>query len=136
MIREITPADIPWVVSLGTQRYRDYDAGGGLEALAQAMRLSTAIAWRSEHGFLVGNIVRTLWAPKVPVLHILAFCVEEGHHWDAVELLRDSIRWARERGCAKWFFNSDTEHRVGPLARRIGARLAECYVVDFRECDP
>jgi hypothetical protein len=134
MIRPITVSDLAWVVGLGMQRYGNhYDAGGGLEALTQAMRLKSAIAWRTDHGFLIGNIVTTLWAPKFPTLHCLAICTEEGHHWEAIELLRESIEWARKRGCRRWLLNSDTDHRIDALAFRVGAQRAAVYEVNFAE---
>jgi len=135
VIREITADDIPWVAWLCRTRYDmvNYDEKGGLVALTQAMRLDTAVAWRTDHGFLVGNITTTLWMPKYRTLHVLALCVEEGHHWAAIELLRGSIEWARKRGCRRWLFNSDTDHRVDALAFRVGAQRAAVYEVNFAE---
>lgn len=134
MIRDITADDIPWIASLCQRRYgfAEYDVGGGLIALGEAMRSPNAVAWRNAHGFLVGNIQIRIWAPKHRSLHILALCVEEGHHWDAVELLRASVAWAGRQGCDQWWLSgSESEHRIGPLAKRVGARLSAVYVIDL-----
>lgn len=132
MIRPITSQDILWVVSLGTQRYSgEYDAVGGLGALAMAISLPTALAIRSDHGFLVANILTSLWRPKRRECHVLAICVEEGHHWEAVKLLRASIEWAQEQRCTRWLVSSDTDHPVAQLAYRVGATPAGFYGVDL-----
>ena len=131
MIRDIGPDDFPWVFSLAQQRYEGYDQGGALQALATAVRIPTAIAWRTDHGFLVANTTGTLWYPKRRALEILALCVEEGHHWDAVKLLRASVAWARDKGCERWLVNSDTQHQIGSLAVRAGAMPEPRYVIDL-----
>jgi len=133
VIRDITANDIPWVAALCQRRYdmSRYDVGGGLVALTQAMNLPTAIAWRNDHAFLVGNQQARTWAPKRRSLHILAICVEEGHHWAAAELLRESVEWARARGCKKWWIATETEFEVGALAKRIGAHPETVYAIDL-----
>ena len=136
MIRPIAVEDIPWVMSLAHERYQGFDPGGALQALATAMRLPTALAWRDDHAFLVGNITQTLWYPKRRQFEVLAICAEEGHHWQAVALLRASAKWARAEGCARWTVNSDTDHPVGALAERFGAKAVPHYVIDFTEGSP
>ena len=132
MIRPITADDVPWVISLGSRRYSgEYDPGGGLVALAQAMRLSTALAIRSDHGFLVANILQSVWAPKKRECHVLAICCEEAHPWDAVKLLRASVEWAREQKCLRWLVSSETEHSITRLAWRVGAHAMPFYGIEL-----
>ena len=134
MIRPITADDIPWAMSLAHRRYEEhFDPGVALVAGTNAMRLPTALAWRTDHGFLIANIVASVWHPKQRSLHILAICVEEGHHWEAVELLRASVGWAQEQGCEKWWLTSETEAKVDALARRVGAKAYPHYVIEFAE---
>lgn len=135
MIRNIADADIPWIVELCRSRYdmSGYSFSGGLVALGQAMKLKTALAIRSTHAFLVGNIQVRAWAPEHKTLHILALCCEEGHHWGAIELLRVSIEWAREQECDKWWLASETEHGVEALAQRVGAKAMPGWAIDLRE---
>jgi hypothetical protein len=135
VIRAIADDDIPWIVELCRRRYAmaGYDFGGGLIALVQAMKLDTALAWRNDHAFLVGNTQARAWAPKHRTFHILAICSEEGHHWAGVELLRGSIEWAKRQGCERWWIASETEHGVEALALRVGARPFPGYAIDLRE---
>ena len=136
MIRDGTADDIPWALSLAHRRYGgQFDPGVTLVAIANAIRLPTAIAWRTDHGFLVGNIVASVWHPRERSLHVLAICVEEGHHWEAVELLRASVGWARDHGGQKWWLTSETESKVDAMALRIGAKPYPHYVIDFAETD-
>ena len=134
MIRSIAADDIPWAMSLAHRRYEGhFDPGVALVAGTNAMRLPTALAWRTDHGFLIANIVASVWHPKQRSLHILAICVEEGHHWEAVALLRASVKWAKEQGCQKWWLTSETESKVDAMARRCGARGYPHYVIEFAE---
>lgn len=131
MIRAVVVDDIPWGLSLVHRRYGEFDPGGGLIAIGQAMKSQNALAIRSDHGFLVANIVAPGWWPKRRTCQILWLCVEEGYHWEAVKLLRASICWAKERGCTRWWVDSDTKHEVGALAERVGARGVPRYEIDF-----
>jgi len=134
VITDIKPEDVPWVLSLAHQRYHSFDPGGALVALTSAMHELSAIAWRTPHAFLVATIVRPLWNPNRPECHVLALCAEAGHHWEAARLLRQSREWAIDKQCARWWFWSETEHRIGALAERVGAKLgAERYLIDFME---
>lgn len=131
MIRPITADDVPWGMSLAHRRYESFDPGGALIVLGTALRSSTALAIRSDHGFVIANIVAPAWFPRKRDAHILWLCVEEGHHWEAVKLLRASICWAKEQGCRRWWFDGDTEHEVGALAERVGAREVPRYRIDL-----
>jgi hypothetical protein len=135
VIRKLASSDIPWIVELCQRRYdmRGYDFAGGLVSLAQAMKLETALAVRNEYAFLVGNTQARAWAPKHRTFHILAICCEEGHHWAGVELLRHSIRWAREQGCERWWIASETDKGVEALARRVGAQPFPGWAIDLKE---
>lgn len=136
MIRPITVDDLPWVLSLGSRRYKDGDPGGALVALSQAMRSPTALAIRSDYGFLVANINIVGWYPQKRNCYVLAVCVEEGHHsWDAIKLLRASVEWAKEQKCERWWFTSDLEHEreVASLAERLGAWVVPHYVIKLGE---
>lgn len=132
MIRPITADDVPWGMSLANRRYEErFDPGGALVAIGQAMRLPTALAIRSDHGFLVANILASLWFPKKRTCQILWLCVEEGYHWEAVKLLRTSVAWAKDQKCTRWWVDSETEHEVAALAERVGARAAPRWEIDF-----
>lgn len=133
MIRPITADDIPWGMSLAHRRYESFDPGGALVAIGQAMRLPTALAIRADHGFLVANILASGWFPKKREAHVLWLCVEEGHHWEAVKLLRHSICWAKELNCTRWWFMSDTENGVAALAERVGASEVPHYAIELKE---
>lgn len=133
MIRAITADDVPWGMSLAHRRYESFDPGGALIAIGQAMSLKTALAIRSDHGFLVANITRYGWWPDRRNCHVLWLCVEEGHPWDACKLLRASVEWAKAEGCKRWWLTSETEHAVASLAERIGARVEPSYVIELKE---
>lgn len=132
MIRPIVVDDIPWGMSLIHRRYKEVDPGGAIIAIGQAMKSPNALAVRSDHGFLVATVNIVGWWPQKRNCYVLAVCVEEGHHsWEAIKLLRASVRWAQEQKCERWWFTSDLEHEreVASLAERLGASPVAHYVL-------
>ena len=64
----------------------------------------------------------------------MAICAEEGHHWDAIKLLRASLEWAKEQGHKRWLLSSsETDHPIGKLAERIGAQALPFYGLKLGE---
>ena len=135
-LRRVAPDDVPWVLSLAYKRYRSYDPGKTLLWLLNVMRNDRALAIRSENAFVISHITTTAWWPDEPECHVAFTCAAEGHHWEAVRLLRQSIGWAREKGCVRWWFSSETDVDVEALALRVGARPAVMrYLIDLTDDD-
>lgn len=89
---------------------------------------------RSEQcdAFLIASIVAAPWYPKRKELHVMGFCAREGAYWRAVRLLRESVIWAREHGCVRWRFHSETKYDVSALCRYVGAHQdSPRYVIDL-----
>lgn len=134
MIRPITADDVPWGMSLAHRRYDEaFDPGGALIAIGQALRSPKALAIRSDHGFLVADILTPGWYPKQKNCRIVWLCMEESYHWEAVKLLRASIAWAKDHGCQRWIFTSETDVPIAALAERVGARVEPSYVIELTE---
>lgn len=120
--RVIALDDIPWVLSLAYKRYRPFDPGTTLTWLVNIVRRPDALAIRTEHAFLIANIVTGIWQPDERECHVIFCCAAERHHWEAVRLIKQSVTWARGCGCQKWWFSSETPHDIAPLALRVGAK--------------
>jgi hypothetical protein len=116
--------DIPWILSLASERYRHFDPGRTLSWLVEVVRSPIALVIRTDHAFLIASIVTPVWHPKEPECHVLFLCAAPGRHWEAVRLLRFSTRWGREQGCLRWWFSSETDYAIDALAKRVGARPA------------
>lgn len=130
----ITADDIPWILSLGYERYGPYDPGGVLLMLLQGLRSEATLMIRSEpkNAVLVANYVTPPWYPNRRECHVMFLVSKSGAHWQAMKLLRESVAWARLQGCARWRFHSETAHDVGALCRYVGAREdSPRYVVDL-----
>lgn len=130
--RKLVFDDIPWILSLAHERYEGWDPGGTLTFLVQALRSPTMLMIRSERAFLIANHIAPPWYPKRRECHVMALCAYPGAHWQGIGLLRESIAWARLHQCVRWRFHSETEHAVGALCRRVGAREdSPRYVLDL-----
>ena len=120
--RTITFDDIPWVLSLAYKRYRPFDPGTTLTWLVGILRRPDALAIRTDHAFLIANIVTGIWQPDERDCHVIFCCAADKHHWEAVRLVKQSVTWARGTGCRKWWFSSETPYSVEQIALRVGAK--------------
>lgn len=130
--RAIVFDDIPWILSLAHERYEGWDPGGALTFLVQALRSQTMLLIRTERAFLIANHVAPPWYPKRRECHVMAACAYPGAHWQALTLLRESVTWAKQQGCVRWRFHSETRYRVGALCHRVGAKAdSPRYVLEL-----
>jgi hypothetical protein len=120
--RTLVLDDLPWCLSLGHRRYGSYDPGGALSFLAAAFRAPLMLCIRTDNAFLVASSVTAPWRPKEPECHVMVLCAEQGAHWEAARLLRRSVAWAREQGCVRWRFHSETSNMVDSLCVWVGAK--------------
>src|SRR3974377_1060121 len=90
--RPLTPDDLPWILSLAYERYRPFNPGTTLTWLVHVMRAPPALALRTEHAFLTGNILFPPWQPKDLEFTVIFLCTVPGYHWQAAGLLRRSVR--------------------------------------------
>lgn len=122
-VRHLTVADLPWMMSLAYSRYGPYDPGRALTYLLNVLQDQFALCIRSAESFLIASRVVPLWGTP-PECHIVFLCAAPGAHWQAITLLRQSVAWARDNGCCKWWFGSETRFDVRSLAKRVGAQEA------------
>ena len=128
----MTPEDVPWALSLAHRRYsQGYDPGGGLLAFLDAIKSPRQLALRSDNGFLGAQIAWPPWRPQQRDCMVVVLCTEEGHHWEAVQMLRYSVVWAREQKCTRWFLGGDGEKSLAALARRVGAGSMPVYRIEL-----
>ena len=126
------PKDVPWALSLAHRRYKaGYDPGGALLAVMNAINSPNALALRSDHGFLGAHVAFPLWRPEQRDCMVVVLFTEEGHHWEAVRMLRYSVVWAREQKCSRWFLGGDGDKSLAALARRLGAGTMPVYRIDL-----
>jgi len=132
--RVITVEDFPWILTLAHKRYTDKpDPGATLVWLANVLRWPNAYAIRSEGAFCVALIQVPPWYPEHLECHISVLVADQGCIWQAVRLLRDTVRWAKGRGCKRWWLTSDTDKDFNSLARRVGASVEERYLIDLTD---
>ena len=128
----MTPEDVPWALSLAHRRYsQGYDPGGGLLAFLDGIKSPRQLALRSNNGFLGAQIAWPPWRPQQRDCMVVVICTEEGHHWEAVQMLRYSVVWAREQKCTRWFLGGDGEKSLAALARRVGAGSMPVYRIEL-----
>lgn len=123
-ITVVTVNDLPWLLSLASERYRHFDPGRTLLWLMGALQNKDGLVIRTSDAFSIASILTPAWHPKESECHVLFLCAAVGAHWQAISLLRETIRFARERKCVRWWFSSETEHAIDQLARRVGAEPA------------
>lgn len=121
-VRKVEIGDLPWLLSLADKRYRHFDPGTTLAWLAGIIQNPQALVSRTDDAFVIAIYTTPAWHPAEPECHVHFLCAAEGCHWQAMKLLRETVAWARGHGCVRWWFSSETQYEIGPLAKRLGAR--------------
>ena len=78
-------------------------------------------AIRSEDAVCITLISCVPWLPSEFEANVIIVVADDGKMWQALQLLRSSIEWAKDRQCTYWKIAGDTEYDLGPVARRLGA---------------
>lgn len=134
-IRLMTADDLPWIAELARRRYpQRYDettmAGWLLNTVFRNPHVYLAI--RTEEAGVIAYMQVMPWLAPEPDVDVMFVFAEQGAVWQALELLRASIRWAKKHRAARWRLSSDTEYDFGPLAKRLGAQqLTSRYVMEL-----
>lgn len=76
---------------------------------------------RTDDAFLIAMLSTTPWRPSTPECNVALVCADNGCMWQAVQLLRFSIEWARQRKCSLWRVSSETDFDLTPIAHKLGA---------------
>jgi hypothetical protein len=79
-------------------------------------------ATRTADAFQVTNLTCTPWAPKRFTADIVFIAANGNKVWQAFALLKDSISWARDRRATQWRFETETDHDLGIIMRKLGVR--------------
>ncbi|HEX3524235.1 MAG TPA: hypothetical protein VHT52_19365 [Stellaceae bacterium] len=79
---------------------------------------------RSSDAFLIAILAVIPWLPAKMECNVALVYAENGKMWQALTLIRESVAWARRRGCFEWHVSSESVYDLAPLARRVGAE--EC----------
>jgi len=115
--------DIQWLHSLCRKKYKvDYD-----KKTTENWYVNTVLKAplmfhpaRLANSFCISMLSCVPWLPNDFECHIVLCCADDGAMWEAVKLLRDSIRWAKYRKCKVWKLTSDTANDFANIARRLG----------------
>lgn len=115
--------DRAWLVDLAWRRYGSQYNATGADAWFTNVVLKNPIqyyATRTANAFQISNLTTTPWQPRVYRADIVFICADHGKMWETLPLLRDSIAWARDRGAYAWRFETETEHDLGPVMKKLG----------------
>jgi hypothetical protein len=134
LVRRVTADDIPWIMRISEPRYPPaYDRPGTEQWIRNAV-LPNPIMWfpiRTDDAFLFAMLNVNVWLPNDIEVNVMVMVADKGGIWQLPTLLRESIKWAKHRRAVRWHAQSDTEHELGPLMRRIGAKLKPSYVMEL-----
>jgi hypothetical protein len=123
--RLLTEADIPWMVDLGRRRYSNRFDVMATEAWFRNIVMKAPLVFlpvRLDSAFLIMALNVIPWVPGELEGNVILVAADNGCMWQALELLRFSIEWAKKRRATEWRLTSETEVELGPLARRLGAK--------------
>jgi hypothetical protein len=122
--RLITPEDQPWAHYLIKKRYGEKYTYVEAEGWAINTVLKNSIAFfapRTDNALLIAHFHAWPWTANEFCVDVMFICADDGAMWEAMELIRASIDWAKSRKAARWRISSETDYDITPLARRVGA---------------
>ena len=123
--RLLTEADIPWMLDLGRRRYSNRFDLMATEAWFRNIVLRAPLVFlpvRLESAFLIAALNIIPWVPGELEANVVLVVADDGAMWQALDLLRFSIDWAKKRRATEWRLTSETEVELGPFAKRLGAK--------------
>lgn len=136
LVRRLEENDRTWLVDLCRRRYPPhYDIGAAENWISHAVVRNPVqfYATRSPNGFQITNLTANAWTPRDFTADVTVILCDFGHVWEALPLLRDSMKWARERRAIRWRFETDTEHDLAPIMKRLGVPpVTPRYCLDFK----
>ena len=123
--RLLTEADIPWMLDLGRRRYSNRFNPMATEGWFRNIVLRAPLVFlpvRLDGAFLIAALNIIPWVPGELEANVVLVVADDGAMWQALELLRFSIDWAKTRRATEWRLTSETEVELGPFAKRLGAK--------------
>jgi hypothetical protein len=125
-VRGLTENDCDFIRHLANKKYPHYYDFISVEAWFRNRVLKEPIKYlaiRTDSAFLIGFIDFLIWLPSQYEFNVGLLCADDGAHWEGVKLLRFSMEWATQRGCAIWRFGSDEDDvPVRSMCLRVGAK--------------
>jgi hypothetical protein len=120
--RLLVEADVPWMIELARRRFRAFDPVAAQSwFVSEVLTNNRYFAMRTEDAFLVAVLSSMPWSMSRSEAIVLILITDDDKPWQIVRLLRESIKWARQRKAAHWHLWMD-DADAGALARRVGAR--------------
>jgi hypothetical protein len=129
-MRDMTVADLPWLNKVCIARYPKRFDAHTTSAWFKNLVLSNPLqflAIRSDHAFVVAHLEAMPWTAFELEVSVMFTCCEEGVRsgvWEALNLLKQSMEWGRQRKAVRWHLWSDTSFDLGPFAQRLGCEQA------------
>jgi hypothetical protein len=132
----VEESDRSWLVDLCKRRYPPHYDTSTAEYWIINNVLKNPISFymtRTDNAFQITNLSAMAWTPKDQTADIVAVCADFEKLWELFPLLRDSMRWAQERGAKRWRFETDTEYDLKAIMKRLGAAdETPRYVMNFK----
>jgi hypothetical protein len=120
--RLLVEADVTWMIDLARRRFRAFDpVAARIWFVNEVLTNDRYFAMRTEDAFLIAVLGCMPWTSTRLEAIVLILITADDKPWQIVRLLRESIKWARQRKAAHWHLWMD-DADAGALARRVGAR--------------
>ena len=113
------------MLDLGRRRYSNRFDLMATEAWFRNIVLRAPLVFlpvRLESAFLIAALNIIPWVPGELEANVVLVVADDGAMWQALDLLRFSIDWAKKRRATEWRLTSETEVELGPFAKRLGAK--------------
>jgi hypothetical protein len=135
----MTPEDVQWISELFEGRYGPRYNWPATQLWYLNIVLKAPMQFfpiRTDNALCITSIGLEPWHPQELEAFINTLVSRPNATWEVLELLRESVDWAKKRGCTRWRFQSDTGNDIAPLMKRLGAKeIDPRFAIEFKEVD-
>jgi hypothetical protein len=133
----MTPDDVEWGSDLFELRYGPRYNWVATQMWFLNIVLKNPLQFfpiRTDNALCITSMNLEPWHPTELEAFVNVALSRPNATWEVMELLRESINWAKSRHCTRWRFQSDTANDIAPLMKRLGVRSVEPrYLMEFRD---
>jgi hypothetical protein len=119
-VRRCTVMDVPDMLRIAVSCYPEFNQRKAVE-WGQGALLNPEMAFFRTDNCWGAVTTASLWYEDKPRAVVAFLAGSHGKAWEAVQVLRAMIGWARDHGAASFSFGEETGMRMSALAKRVGA---------------
>lgn len=124
MIQVAGHGDVADAVAIAERVYPAFDARQAVDWLRSIIGKPNVAFLRDGDSFIIASITQSFWSPPRCYLLFVFGKPHPGRIWEVCRLMKAVDAWRKHLGAEGFYFGEDTGVDLGPIAKRLGAKMA------------